>query len=153
MNSSYPFSLSEMARIEYESAMVEERYSAGRRDYGTGDLLTHAEVHALAEVGGEPGITVLALAARTCRTKGAMSQLLAKLTAKGLLERKACGKNVALFLTPHGLAVTQAHSEYDLRELKKALHLLETQFSVQELASFYRVLQAKTALMRGQLSP
>ena len=55
--------------------------------------------------------------------------------------------------TPHGLAVTQAHSEYDLRELKKALHLLETQFSVQELASFYRVLQAKTALMRGQLSP
>lgn len=70
MNSSYPFSLSEMARIEYESVMVEERYSAGRRDYGTGDLLTHAEVHALAEVGAEPGITVLALAARTCRTKG-----------------------------------------------------------------------------------
>ena len=63
MNSSYPFSLSEMARIEYESAMVEERYSAGRRDYGTGDLLTHAEVHALAEVGAEPGVTVLALAA------------------------------------------------------------------------------------------
>ena len=84
MNSSNPFTLSEMARIEYESAMVEERYSAGRRDYGTGDLLTHAEVHALAEVGGEPGITVLALAARTCRTKGAMSQLLAKLTAKPL---------------------------------------------------------------------
>ena len=81
------------------------------------------------------------------------AELLAKLTAKGLLERKACGKNVALFLTPHGLAVTQAHSEYDLRELKKALHLLETQFSVQELASFYRVLQAKTELMRGQLSP
>ena len=139
MNSSYPFSLSEMARIEYESAMVEERYSAGRRDYGTGDLLTHAEVHALA--------------ARTCRTKGAMSQLLAKLEAKGLLERRAAGKNVSLFLTQHGLAVTQAHAAYDLRELEKALHTLETQFSPQEIASFYRVLRAKTALMRTQLPP
>ena len=146
MNSSYPFSLSEMARIEYESVMVEERYSAGRRDYGTGDLLTHAEVH-------EPGVTVLALAARTCRTKGAMSQLLAKLEAKGLLERRAAGKNVSLFLTQHGLAVTQAHAAYDLRELEKALHTLEMQFSPQEIASFYRVLRAKTALMRTQLSP
>ena len=45
MNSSYPFSLSEMARIEYESVMVEERYSAGRRDYGTGDLLTLSLIH------------------------------------------------------------------------------------------------------------
>lgn len=97
MNSSYPFSLSEMARIEYESVMVEERYSAGRRDYGTGDLLTHAEVHALAEVGAEPGITVLALAARTCRTKGAMSQLLAKLEAKGLLERRAARQKCFAF--------------------------------------------------------
>ena len=153
MNSSYPFSLSEMARIEYESAMVEERYSAGRRDYGTGDLLTHAEVHALAEVGAEPGVTVLALSARTCRTKGAMSQLLAKLEAKGLLERRAAGKNVSLFLTQHGLAVTRAHAAYDLRELEKALHTLEMQFSPQEIASFYRVLRAKTALMRTQLSP
>ena len=147
MNSSYPFSLSEMARIEYESAMVEERYSAGRRDYGTGDLLTHAEVHALAEVGAEPGVT------RTCRTKGAMSQLLAKLEAKGLLERRAAGKNVSLFLTQHGLAVTRAHAAYDLRELEKALHTLEMQFSPQEIAGFYRVLRAKTALMRTQLSP
>lgn len=59
MNSSYPFTLSEMARIEYESAMVEERYSAGRRDYGTGDLLTHAEVHALAEVGASRALPCL----------------------------------------------------------------------------------------------
>lgn len=96
---------------------------------------------------------MLALAARTCRTKGAMSQLLAKLEAKGLLERRAAGKNVSLFLTQHGLAVTQAHAAYDLRELEKALHTLEMQFSPQEIASFYRVLRAKTALMRTQLSP
>ena len=82
-----------------------------------------------------------------------MSQLLAKLEAKGLLERRAAGKNVSLFLTQHGLAVTRAHAAYDLRELEKALHTLEMQFSPQEIASFYRVLRAKTALMRTQLSP
>ena len=136
MNSSYPFSLSEMARIEYESAMVEERYSAGRRDYGTGDLLTHAEVHALAEVGAEPGVTVLALAARTCRTKGAMSQLLAKLEAKGLLERRAAGKNVSLFLTQHGLAVTQAHAAYDLRELERPCTHWKHSFHHRRLPAF-----------------
>ena len=136
MNSSYPFSLSEMARIEYESAMVEERYSAGRRDYGTGDLLTHAEVHALAEVGAEPGITVLALAARTCRTKGAMSQLLAKLEAKGLLERRAAGKNVSLFLTQHGLAVTQAHTAYDLQELERPCTRWKCNFHHRRLPAF-----------------
>ena len=83
MNSSYPFSLSEMARIEYESAMVEERYSAGRRDYGTVTFLPMRKCTRLPK-GGRAGRHSVGLAARTCRTKGAMSQLLAKLEAKGL---------------------------------------------------------------------
>ena len=115
MNSSYPFSLSEMARIEYESVMVEERYSAGRRDYGTGDLLTHAEVHALAEVGAEPGITVLALAARTCRTKGAMSQLLAKLEGMGVrIARITLHVGLGTFRPVKAEEITEhvMHSEY-----------------------------------------
>ena len=84
-------------------------------DFGTGDLLSPAEIHLLQAVGLNEGMKITDLAAYTGVTKGAVSQMASKLAAKDLVV-KYCGpgndKEVLLKLTPAGRKAKVGHDRH-----------------------------------------
>ena len=85
-------------------------------DYGTGELYTSTEVHMVTRIEENPGITAARIAESTYRTKSAVSQMLSKLEAKGLIykERDPCnGKQQLLFVTDRGKHLSRCHRAYD----------------------------------------
>ncbi len=78
-------------------------------------LLHPAEIHLLEEVGQGRGLTGRALCAGLGVTKGAVSQLVKKLTLKGYLkaDRQArSGKEIPLSLTARGRKAFEAHMRF-----------------------------------------
>ena len=92
--------------------------STGRkspRNFG-GVALHKAEVHILEIIGNRPGINVSDIAAMLNVTKGAISQIVSKLHAKKLIEKRIAGENMRineLRLTPQGEMVHKAHEEQE----------------------------------------
>lgn len=85
------------------------------RDFGTGDLLYHSEIHTLHAIGAKPGMNVTQLAALLGVTKGAISQVVSKLSKKGLVNRykePENNKQVLLALTQKGQDAYAGHVEY-----------------------------------------
>ena len=85
------------------------------RDFGTGDLLYHSEIHTVHAIGSNPGMNITQLAAMLGVTKGAISQVVSKLSQKGLVDRYKEPKNkkqVLLALTPKGQNAYAGHIEY-----------------------------------------
>lgn len=88
------------------------------RDYGTGDLLYHSEIHTLHAIGVKPGLNVTQLAALLGVTKGAVSQVISKLSKKGLVDRykePENNKQVLLALTQKGQKAYSGHVAYHKR--------------------------------------
>lgn len=88
-----------------------------KRDYGNGNAYTTVEVHTVTYIGLHPGITGKEIAHAMGKTKGAVSQILKKLTAEGLIYRKANtedAKKQHLFLTEKGQQLKQLHRTYDI---------------------------------------
>ena len=86
------------------------------RDYGTGELYTSTEVHMVSRIEENPGITAAKIAECTYRTKSAVSQMLAKLEAKGLIYKEkdpSNGKQQFLYVTPKGKHLSLCHKAYD----------------------------------------
>ncbi|MBD3241225.1 MAG: MarR family transcriptional regulator [Chitinivibrionales bacterium] len=84
-------------------------------DFGTGTKLYPAEVHTLQCIGDHPGINVTELARHQGVTKGATSQMLAKLAAKGLLYKKSSqgsDKEVVAVLTDEGERAREGHVRF-----------------------------------------
>ena len=116
------------------------------RDYGTGEKFTSVEVHTLAYIVDNPGISVTQLAHDLRKTKGAVSQMVKKLVEKGLLRRLDSSSNdrtTLLFPTEAGLELHNAHKQFDTaaafgrsykalcevftpEEVNNAWHILET---------------------------
>ncbi len=65
------------------------------RKYGTGKTLYPSEINTLTYVGERPGISVTELADLTGVTKGAVSQLLNRLDAKGMIVRREDPANLS----------------------------------------------------------
>ncbi len=85
------------------------------RDYGTGDLLYHSEIHTIHAIGAKPGLNVTQLASILGVTKGAVSQVVSKLNKKGLVDRYKETKNnkqVLLALTQKGQTAYSGHVDY-----------------------------------------
>jgi len=84
------------------------------KDYGTGDMLYFTEVHTLAMIGRQGEVNVTRLAELMGVTKGAISQTIRKLTAKGLILRnqKKNKKEVFLNLTEKGITVYRAQESF-----------------------------------------
>ena len=92
-----------------------EYYSA-LHDYGTGVLYTSTEVHMVTRIEENPGITASKIAEDTNRTKSAVSQMISKLEAKGLIYREkdpGNGKQFFLYVTPKGNHLSLCHKAYD----------------------------------------
>ncbi|KUG29667.1 transcriptional regulator, marr family [hydrocarbon metagenome] len=81
-------------------------------DFGLGVTLYPAEVHMLSALDLAGGAGVTGLAASCGVTKGAVSQMVKRLAAKGLVAREPDEPRGRVVLTPLGQAVSRAHFEF-----------------------------------------
>lgn len=82
------------------------------RDYGTDVPLHEAEIHVIKAVRESEGASVTALAQRLGVTKGAVSQILQKLVAKGMVHKETDAENLSrlvLTVTDQGETAYQNH--------------------------------------------
>jgi DNA-binding MarR family transcriptional regulator len=85
------------------------------RDFDTGLELHRAETHTLQAVGLDEGTNLVRLARRLGVTKGAVSQMIAKLEGKGLVVKRPAdddGRAFVLGLTPLGWRAFRAHERF-----------------------------------------
>lgn len=84
-------------------------------DYGTGELLHPSEIHTLVAVGKYANSNITELGIKLGITKSAASQIILKLTKKGLLRRyKAIdnSKNILIALTDRGEAAVRGFQDF-----------------------------------------
>ena len=116
--------LNERADLLHQFVILYSDYITESNDYGTGDPINMAEVHMLTTIEENPGINVSDLAQLRHRTKGAISQTIKKLEAKGYIMRRKLennAKTVPLFPTEKGVVLSQAHKRFDAVEVSKTL--------------------------------
>ena len=109
------------------------------------------EVHTLTLIDEHPGIMAKEVAMMWNRTKGAVSQTLAKLEKRGFIERRkenGNAKNVYIYVTPEGKRLSEAHRMYDLKQLAWTDSELHKTFSHREIEDFYHVMQRYTELIK-----
>jgi DNA-binding MarR family transcriptional regulator len=84
------------------------------KDYGTGDLLYFTEVHTITMVGKNREINMTRLAEMMGVTKGAISQTIRKLVAKGLIVKSNTTnrKEYNLRLSGKGLIVSEGQKTF-----------------------------------------
>jgi DNA-binding MarR family transcriptional regulator len=85
------------------------------RDYGSGDLLHHAEIHTIMMIGKNPDITITSLGSILGISTSAASQMITRLTKKGLVERfkrKDNEKEICLKLTSPGTIAYYGHEQH-----------------------------------------
>jgi len=87
-------------------------------DHGSGHTLFPGETHTLEAIGNQPGITATRLAECLGVTKGAVSQTLARLKRKGLVDKTPDpndAKILHLSLTETGTIVFAGHARFHAR--------------------------------------
>lgn len=133
----------------FEMSTIMERMNAlntitAAKDYGTGEKFHTVEVHILSYIAEYPGVSVTEVARDWNRTKGAVSQIIKKLEGKGLVYReKEAGNNkkVCLYVTEEGARLDQAHRDYDTRNYKGFLQILQKHFSWEEIQDSFRLME------------
>lgn len=125
----------------YNSSRVIHKYESKPRYYGTDEPLYMIEMHVLASVFRNEGITVTELAKQTQRTKSAVSQQINKLEKKGFIKKQRnenYHKEINLFTTEKGKEACQYHSELDRKNYSKTLELLND-YTIEEFQRFIRL--------------
>lgn len=110
------YSAYQLAEIANRWFQLQSMYEKKQNDYGTGELYTSTEVHTVTHIEDDPGITVTQIAEDTFRTKSAVSQMVSKLEAKGLIRREQNPRNLKqqqLYVTEKGLELSRCHKQYD----------------------------------------
>ncbi|QOY60870.1 MarR family winged helix-turn-helix transcriptional regulator [Thermophilibacter immobilis] len=116
------------------------------QDYGTGELYTSTEVHLLKYIAEHDNVTVTSLSYTYGRTKGAISQLLSKLTGKGLIERLPSssapgnGNSQPLQITDKGMRLNEAHKAYDAVHFAESMSRVREAFSQEDIDTTFAVL-------------
>lgn len=115
------------------------------RRFGSAGLLTPSEIHTIEAIGCGRGVLMSELAARLQVTKGAVTQLIARLEAKGLVRRTphpADSRATELVLTELGIVAYEAHEETqrqfyeELREVLTEDEIAVFEISMQKLSRF-----------------
>jgi DNA-binding MarR family transcriptional regulator len=125
-------------------------------DYGTGEKYTSTEVHTLSYIVQNPGISVTDLAHDTGKTKGAISQMVKKLEAKGLLRREIAphsDKISMIYATEAGLELHRAHKQYDAVSFGKTYKALCEIYSPEEVNAAWTILDTLVQLQRHTNTP
>lgn len=139
----------------YRFVSLYQDYMNMTRDYGDGVQHSMVEMHILAIVCQEPGITVGQVAQQWGRTKGAASQNVTKLEKRGLLVRAKLPHNareVHLYPTKHGQHLAQLHAEYDQRTEARIARELLARCSMEELELFDRILNVYSDVLEQELN-
>ena len=115
------------------------------RDYdNTGRLINMVEIHDLTFIDDNPGVTATTIADVTLRTRGAVSQVLAKLEGIGLIRRVPCrdnGKTMHIYTTEEGKKLSDAHKRFDVRMLRAMHNVLLEEYAQEQIDCFYDVLE------------
>ena len=133
----------ELSNIMYHFSQLNSDATKQQRDYGTGELYTPVEVHTVTQIEENPGITVTEIANRTSRTKGAVSQIIAKLEEKGLVRREQNQNNARqffLYVTEKGLALSKKHKEFDEKALGPFLDDLISLHGFEAVEEFFVIM-------------
>jgi DNA-binding MarR family transcriptional regulator len=96
--------------------------------YGTDAVFYHSERHLLDVMRNHPELNITDLAQRVGVTKGAISQVVAKLERKGAVERyKGSGddKQVLVRLTPLGQTITEHHHQVNEQTVNQLCAVIE----------------------------
>lgn len=139
----------------YRFVSLYQDYITQTRDYGDGVQRSMVEMHILAIVCGEPGITVGQVAQQWGRTKGAASQNVTKLEKQGLVVRaKHVGnaREVHLYPTKEGRQLAALHAVYDERNEKEFAERLMAKCTVSELQTFTRVIEVYSDILEEDLA-
>lgn len=94
---------------------LEAAEADGRWDFGSGDLLTSAEIHTIMDVGHNSGINITDLAKLRGLSKSSISQTISKLSEKNLIRKyRKTGndKAILLSLTPRGEIAFLGHEQF-----------------------------------------
>lgn len=119
-------------------------YMKKPHDYGTGTILNMVEMHTLAMVSENPGITVGEVAKRWNRTMSAASRNIERLCTKKYVEkRKENGneKTIHLYVTSTGQQLCDLHSELDEREIRNFTDYIRQKCSKEDLAKFHEIMK------------
>lgn len=139
----------------YRFVSLYQDYMNQTRDYGDGVQHSMVEMHILAIICDEPGITVGQVAQQWGRTKGAASQNVTKLEKRGLLVRAkhlSNAREVHLYPTKEGQALAALHAAYDSRTEKRFADQLLARCTMEELEMFDRVLQVYSDVLEEYLA-
>jgi len=85
------------------------------KKFGTGKLLSHSEIHLIEIIGDNEGLSVTDIGKYLGITKGAVSQSLKRLEAKGLSLKKTDPENLSrsiVMLTAKGFTAFGAHKHW-----------------------------------------
>lgn len=138
----------------YRFISLYQDYLGLHRDYGDGQQRSMVEMHVLAIICDEPGLTVGDVARAWGCTKGAASQNITKLEKKELLVRTkflSNGREVHLYPTKLGQHVAELHKEYDKRTENAVGEKLMGSCTLEELVAFNKVLGAYCAVLEDEL--
>jgi len=134
-----------LVEIIYEGTRVINKYQSQPRNYGTDITLYMAEVHILAMIFEQEGVTVSELAENTNKSRSAITQTVNKLEKKDLVRKERnpeYHKKINLFTTDIGRETCLFHNDLDHTNYEKTLKSLED-FSIEEferLGKLYRVI-------------
>lgn len=136
-------SIAEKADILHQTAQL-YLSSSLPTDYGTGQLYTATEVHALKYIIEHDGKTAAELSLDWDISRAAVSQLMKKLEAKGLVQRcpyPGSRRKMLYLPTEAGLALNRCHTQYDTQVFGETLALLEARCPQADIECCFRVLE------------
>lgn len=128
----------------YDFVYYYNKYMQEPKDYGTGTFISMPEVHILTSIEHEPGITISQLSKKRNRTRSAISQTVKSLEKAGYIykaKREKNNKELLLFPTEQGKALSRAHKLYDIADISSTTDALLKKCTVEDLDTFYRVLE------------
>lgn len=127
-------------------------YSTHQYDAQLPVALTMIEVHTLSYIEDHPGTTATELVRFWDKTKGAISQVLARLLSFGLIEKRnenGNAKTLHLYVTEQGRQISKAHKLYDINDITKTMSELQKRCTVDELEAFYKVVAIYDDVIRA----
>lgn len=121
------------------------------RDYGTGKILNMVEVHTLSMIAQTPGITPTEIAQRWNRTLSAASRNIDRLQRKGYIRKEfhpGNRKTIHLYPTDQGAGLALLHTQYDTTTARQVAAALLERHSVEELRTFFSILENLTEIIK-----
>ena len=119
------------------------KYMSAPRVYLIPSGINVREVNILAVISEHPGIVTVEIAKLWDVTPGAVSQVLSKLESKGYIERRkeeGNAKEVHLYATEKGEALTEQHKAYNQERLEEIEKSVFSGYTLEEIDTFYKIL-------------